>query len=479
MAALGRGPKTGEEQTDIFAPEQQGQQGQPGTSRIQASNTSGDLGPNRSASGAPGGSAPVVQGSSTAAKNELINRNKGRVGAPVDAGKMATDISGAKDNLQKEADAYVQGADDRYEQDDSASVNYYANSPAGDESGFLGGSEGSEVGYKPDKKASKDWLDLYSAGQAGQVDAIDLKTDTSFRDADLLANDAGLRELFRRSGDAEYNAGEAAFDATLLGKDTGFNQSREQVLRNKRDLGKTENDILQNAQSQAQEAANAGYQNWRGGVDDQLLSAIDGYRNKALEAESAFDTDLGGYDDAAAAKFFKEENKRRAALGQLSDTIGMDDFAPDELARYLTNNVSAETTGWQDFLGQNEAGNFSKIMQLMGRGGDSLPGTGKYAGKKAADFAKYDSKRMYEDKSNQLRKERTEREKKASDEMAAARAAAEAAKGGKKSTGAAKGAKDGMSGGKNVKEKLENELEKPVKKVTSAAGKANPFRGRW
>ena len=473
LAALGRGKQPEEDSADIFAPKDPAQ-AQPGTSpgRIMASNTSGDLGPAQRNSSAPGGAAPQPQGSSTAAKNELLNRNRGRVGAPIDAGKLASDIQGAQTSVQNEANAYVQGADDRYGNDggalseaDVSGINKFANPVKGDESGFAG----ADPSFKPDQKAPVDWQSLYSGGQASQVDPLKLTTDTAFGDAGLLANDAGLRELFRRSGDAEYNAGEASFDATLLGKDTGFNQDRENVLRSERGLRKTENDIMQNSAGQAQEVAQDGYENWRGNVDDQLLGAIDGYRQQAKDGESKFDSNLDRTNTKAVEKYFAEENAKLAAKGQLSDTISMEDFAPDELAKYMSGAVNADDTNWQDFVGADQANNWSSILQLMGRGSPEGSVPGQYAGKKTKDVSKFDPSKMYKEKSAQLKAVRDAKDKKASDEMAAARAAAEAAQ----------AKKSGGSSGKKGKAPSQPIIDLgAVGKVAKEAEKFNPFKAR-
>lgn len=398
---LGKDKPEEQGQANVFAPTDPAQAPQaPGNDRVQAASTAGDLGPaERSSPTSP--TAPADEQNTTGAKNKIMQRNRGRVGAPIDVNGLTTSIKDAQTSIQGEADNYVKGADDRFEggiEKDKSEIDYYTNKPAaGDEGGF----NTQDPSYKPDEKPSDSWKDLYAAGTARQVDDIDLKTDTSFDDAQFLQNDAGLRELFRRGGDAEYNSGEAALDASLLGRDTGFNQAREGALRGERDLRKKENEIRQNARGQAQEAAETGYQRWKGEVDGELMSAIDQYRQKAIDSETSFDKGLteniAGRDASLQAhldKYGANTGIRGLNAGQLTDK---------ERAMYLQNDVSADKTNWQDFVDGNSASNWSNILQLMGRGGPDLPVTGRYSGKDAKNFGTYDNKRVAKDLADRMK----------------------------------------------------------------------------
>jgi len=373
-------------QSDIFAPAEGTGQGiaQPNGTQ-QLSSSEGSLGPAGGSSSSPGGQQAT---NSIPANNKVIQRNKDRVKSPLDVGSLTSKIGGANQALQNEANSYVQNADDRYDQSNADTGRADQEAIAS----FTGKAQGA-------KPTTDEWQNLYKNGP-GRVGDFAPTTDTSFQDANLLGNDAGLRELFRRSGDAEYNVGESALDTALLSRNADFNRSREEALRAQGGLRKTEGDVKNTSRGKAQELMDSSYGKWKGGVDDTLNAAIESYRQKALAGETEFDTALGKASGAAGKGGGRQAvvNSETERLKELYPDLSGYIENPADTNSYFSGNMDGDDTNWQDFVGVDEAQNWNSILSLMGRGGD-IPQAGKYAGQSGGD--------AYQDKfnANALQKE--------------------------------------------------------------------------
>lgn len=390
LDALGKGQQD-PQQSNIFQsqPDTGGAQpqGKAGNDRIQAADTSGSAAGvfNPSVSAAPAGGAPAAtpQGSTTGARNRLFDKNLGKVKSPVDLDGLGSKVTGAQQAAQDEANNYVTSADDRYERQPSDESRYGLSSKdQNDLSGYIKtGDDRFDLGESSVPLIDKDGnqiaggksplniLDAYKNGP-GKVDDFTLRANTNFADVNDLGTDAGINNLFRRNGDAEYGANEAALDSSLLRKDAGFNQQRDAVLNQNRVMQDAVAKIRDNTRTNAQKQLDNTYSGWKDAVTNQLGSYNDQYEQQARDAEKEFDTNLGKY-------------------APVTPWEGSFDYEPGiDAKQYLKGpTATAADTSWQDFVGQPEYEGFGRIMSLLGKGGPALTGPGKYAGKNAQDYA--------------------------------------------------------------------------------------------
>lgn len=354
----------GQQSSNVYGQKnEEGEQGQPGGASALSSSTEGDL----SGGGSSGGPSPQVQPKvqTTAGTNQLMQRNRGRGTGPVDADRLKSSVSDARSNIQKEANAYVDSAAQPYQQ--------------------------SQDQIKEDMKTyaeSGDTKYLDKMQKAPEyVRPIDLKTSTSIKDVDLLQNDAGIRELFRRGADAEYNVGQAALDAALLRQNQPFQLKRDEILNSYKQLQNEKNDITQNSQERAQKAANEAQANYAKNARGALEGLIGEYEGAVRSKEEAFDRALAEAETSRRAGL---DSYAKAALDEIARNNP--DISPflsngsDPLdAYYQASDFDGSDTNWQDFIDEQDSGRFNRILGALGRGGDA-PVPGQYAGKKAADL---------------------------------------------------------------------------------------------
>ena len=336
-----------------------------------------------------GGGDPVAQPGATtsapetsSAGNRIISQNRAAATSPVDTGQITQNIGEAKGALEAEASNYVQAADDDY--------------------GFYGGSEDGQFEFKnqddiQDKftaysqgdPRNQEWLDLYQSAP-GVVEDIDIQTNTDFQDANLLKNDAGIRELFRRGADPEYNIGEASLDTALLRGNQDFQVGRDQALSSYRDLLSQRAGFEQDSQGKAQAVRNLGAEAYRGQIEAAGDDWISGSVKSFERDEAARDISLTNERNDLAS----EESLQGQAEAYLERMRGNDTYDPslsehfesgDNLSQYYTQGLSAEDTKWQDFLGAENAGRFNRVLGLLDRGDTYVEG--QYYGQNAKDLA--------------------------------------------------------------------------------------------
>ena len=95
--------------------------------------------------------------------------------------------------------------------------------------------------------------------QYGQVEAFKPKTDTEIEDAALLGTEGGTKRLLARQGGNKYNAGEAAFDVSLLRRSPGFNQIADQLSRKGKELSQKSTRLQSELPTEAQGIADTKY----------------------------------------------------------------------------------------------------------------------------------------------------------------------------------------------------------------------------
>lgn len=302
------------------------------------------------------------------ARGRVMSRNVQKAKAPTDMGRITSSIGQARQNIQNEANAYVEAADDPYEQSREqirSNVQNYAQGKPGDLS----------------------WLTQYQSAP-GLVGDIDLKTDTNIKDVDLLGSDAGIREMFRRSQDPEGTIGEAALDASLLRRNEGFNLARDEALRGYQQLQKEKGQILEESRGKAQEKRAATAKTFKDTVGEELGAYGSSLDKAAAEREAAFDAQLAQLEE------YRRQNAFQEAQNYLNEVAGSGQYDPyvaDALRQSLgegslytgqeidpyqfyTPGMTAEQTQREQFYTEDEANQWNRIMGLLGTGGTMRAG---------------------------------------------------------------------------------------------------------
>lgn len=351
----------------------QNQEGQnPGGNAV-LSDAEGDIGGGGQAGGAPKAATQATQAPTAGGKRAIMQRNEGKSQAPADLQKMNTAVSGAKQSLQQEANAYVDSADDNYEMSDDqikANVQGYA-----------------KGGVSPDKAQ---WLAYFQQGTPELAQPFKQQTSTKVEDVDLLKNDSGIRELYRRGQDAEGTMGEAALDTALLRRNQDFNVKRDETVRNYKDLKEGEKEVNANARQKAQERINATATDYKNRVGKTAEDMLPGYDTRALERERAFDERLGTLEQERQKSMYDEA---QAFLSRMADSGQYDEYTAKALRQAMGEGLlfnpntldpmqfyrggkGADATDVSQFYTDEEAGEWNNLMSLLGKGGTTRAGGG-------------------------------------------------------------------------------------------------------
>lgn len=362
----------------LLDPESQMPQGQQ-SGQVIASTEGQMSGGNAGGSYAPQAPGPgqVAQPKAQAgARGKVMAKNSERAVAPTNMGKIAENVTGAKSRAQQEANAYMSAATQPYQIDRGAIQNELKN--------YAGGAQ-SDIGTR-----------LTSA--PGLVEDIKLSETGVGEDIDLLQNDAGIRELFRRSQDARGTIGEAALDAALLRRNQPFQAQRSDVLKSYQDMLKERSEIEDTSRSKAQESRNKAAEDWKSAVKGEAQGMIGTLEDQARQREAEFDA---GIEAAKQSRYGAISGEAQALANQLAGnytdpymqeairqsfgegTLNQDVLDPYKF--YTPASFDASQTDYRDFYAEPEAQQFERIMGLLGGGETRAPG--KFSGKTAADVA--------------------------------------------------------------------------------------------
>jgi hypothetical protein len=382
-----------DENNNIFDPQaaQRGATPKAPGSPVQRSSTAAELPASGGGAAAGGGavgnknSLPFTGGT----KKSAFAKNYGKASAPVDVKALGQDISKAGEGLKGEEQAYLNNAGNSYQfgDDDKAYIDWMTDpTRAGDRHKLtvpgLGneglppppdGSPESEFSapvVKPDFGGSPEdaayWASVLN-GTVGDVRDIDTNTNTTFGNADLLSTDAGVKELFRRGGGAEYNAGDAAFDTALLRGDKNFQTEREGLGRSYEGLKKQERDIMTGSRDKAREAAGGSLR----GFQDQVREYFGG-RQKGLESnvrgkEGAFDSGIRDAEKNSAQEARARAQIERRSLERDEDNARLKEYIDDgDPSAYYNQKLTADDTDWHDFVDDKDAYAFNNIATALG-----------------------------------------------------------------------------------------------------------------
>lgn len=388
----------------------------PTNDRVMAASTQSAL----PASGGAAGPAAVQGPQQTpASRGRLFAANAGRVGAPVDLSAMGQQIAGKKAQVQKTADNYVLAARKSYDpnsadgnlgdsidtvsglgpgsdagSESQIALDYAFDTPANN----LGGEPfPMPEGISPEERrilnqndnpvSAQTWGAAYQAGP-GEVSGLVLPYSTDIADTDLIGTDAGIGELFRRGGGAEYTSGDAGFDTALLRRNAAFNTLRDQTLQQDRDLQSYADNIDDTAKVEAQDALDKSYGGWKDKVTGRLTGNLDILKGRGRGRETQFDDNLTSQAEKDRQKKLPKMSAQVLAnlKDQHPDWSWPDGAqAVDPSSYYDPGALSTDKTSFNDFLSDQEASGWNNVMDILGKEGPAY-GQGQYHDKNYGDY---------------------------------------------------------------------------------------------
>lgn len=343
-----------------MAPSPQAQAG--GDMAVKTSTEGADVG-----GGAGGGSTGAGENVPQAAAKQdaaVVRRNIGKVAKPGFTERIGTEISGAEQALQSEANKYVQGA----QQQHTLGEDVYGQAIGGSQeaqgkiSGLLGRSAEAE------SKAYKEFQP---------------QTNVNISDVEALKSGAGIGELLRKEAGPSLTAREIALDRSILERSPEFIKIKNQLLGQQAALRKTGADLSESETAKARQAvmanitaAQEGARKGLGGQESAIKSAIEQRAAEENAARAALRAGGGGdfakqQADAAQAELQKELTDPQGAAKYLQQALG----GVDASKFY---EVGADI-GAGDITSQEEASKFNLINQLLGRGDVVQAGAGPSA----------------------------------------------------------------------------------------------------
>lgn len=321
--------------------------------------TAGDL-------GAEAGNAPASGQSTTARDNarqpqrgasQILSRNAGKAQNPFQFEQTRQALAGAKKGVQTEKDTYMANAVAPYQTNETLT-------------------EGVQK-YAREGGATPEWLTKYQQGTPTAMPAFASQTNTNFAPVNAMQTNAGVRSYLRNPADPESRSGEQAIDFSLLNADPNFNINREGVLRDYSDLLKFKQGVEAETPAAARAAQQKAFDAYKTNVSGTLTSEADAIQNAAKAAESAYDAQFANLPGMRAQ--VARETAAKIAGEAPEDIRGyVRGFEGDDLNAFF-NPMDATSTNPEDFITEDQAGDFNRIMSVLGRGGP-MPGKGRLAG---------------------------------------------------------------------------------------------------
>ena len=220
-----------------------------------------------------------------------------------------------------------------------------------------------------------------STPQYGQVEAFKPEVDTEIEDAALLGSEGGTKRLLARQGGNKYNAGEAAFDVSLLRRSPGFNQIADQLSRGGKELSQKSTRLQSELPQAAQQTADTKYvagtdaaRSMLGTIGKGIVDPVNAKAAEISATRAGLRTTpnqkfISTKDAAAKDAAGKELSLLNPRAAKLLGETGI-----DPLKYYgVGKDVSAS-----DLYSQDDAFKFNNIQQILG--GKDLITAGQGAG---------------------------------------------------------------------------------------------------
>lgn len=291
------------------------------------------------------------------AASQVLSRNQGKAANPFQFEQTRRALSGARQGIQTEKDQYMANAVAPYQtgQQLTEQVQQYAR----------------EGGATPE------WLKKYQQGTPQALAAFSAQTNTNFAPVNALQTNAGVRSFLRNPADPESRSGEQAIDFSLLNADPNFNLEREGVLRDYGDLLKFRQGVEAETPAAARTAQQAAFDQYKANISGTLTGEADAIQNAARAAEAAYDAQFANLPGMRAQ--VAREAAAKIAGEAPEDIRGYVRGLEGEDLNAFFNPLDAASTNPEDFISEDQAGDFNRIMGILGRGGP-MPTKGRLAG---------------------------------------------------------------------------------------------------
>ncbi len=344
-----------QQKQNIFAsdPTQQGAPGMPQDQGVKTS-TEGQVSQESGTSNVTPTKQASVQSSDTGqADKAAIKANSGKITQPQAVTNVQSQLQAKQQNLQAEADKYVQQGRDQQ--------NYNVST------------ENTEKAIKGDadqQQALRTLLDRKNVNQAEEFKP----SDVSVADADLINTEAGLRKLVGKGQGPQYTQGMAAFDAQSLRRAPEFSNLMKMIQGQQNDLRKTAQDYAGSKRKEvedfgaqqltaAQKQARDYLGSQAGSIDEMNAQEAAAY-NASLDRMRQDGLGRANYNALDEARIALS-NRLRGTDPNLANLAASAKVDPAQFAR-IRDNASAN-----DFVSSDEAQRFNSIMGLLGQGGST------------------------------------------------------------------------------------------------------------
>lgn len=202
---------------------------------------------------------------STQQQQANINKAAAKAQTPKTVGNLQTSLQGAKQNVQNEANQYLQTA-----QNKSYDVGKDVLSKA---------AEGDQTALQNTQQA------LY--GGAGTADQFKPQSQYQFQGIQDIQTDPGIRAMYKKEVGPQYSRGESAFDSMLLQRNPEFQKTRAELLQQQNALTQDVGKLQDTETQEAQKALEANYArdvgNMRTGLEGLGQGILDPLSKQAEE----------------------------------------------------------------------------------------------------------------------------------------------------------------------------------------------------
>jgi len=354
--------------TNLFQQNTGGQQQSQGfTGGQQTAPTAGEDQSAAISSGASGSMsnarAPQTSNSGSSSK-EVVRRNQDKMKSPFDLGAVKKNITDAEQGLQDEANAYV--------------TQQKTNTKGVDDSVIK-----SAVGQGTEADVTKVSQRLNQARP--EYENFAQKTNTDFSSKVNELSDPSLRNYFKGIGGPQASAGDAAFDAMLLGKNNQFKKDRSETLMQAQGLDVRVKDIRDKTNTEGKSAYESAYGGETDRIKNSIRSQIDPVRQKAEAQAAAENSRRQGLRQMDPGSFIEQTPQYYEWLKQVGADVGQnseednylqDEIISNQLPQMNYIDFNSGTLSANNYLDDNQAGMINRGQGLLGSGGTAYSAAG-------------------------------------------------------------------------------------------------------
>lgn len=331
--------------TNIFNSQDGGSQAQGGASQ-QPSNMGAANGPTQQ----PSQSKPQTAKQPANVGAEVMKKNKTPEAGANFVGGIQQQAAKTKENLQNEANSYVQNTKQQAE-------GYRIGNPLIDKA----------IGGDMETLGS---LQSRLQGPGPNISNFEQKTNADLGDINKISTDAGLQKYLKQRGGEGYTGGMAALDQMLLTGDKGFQAKREGLANEQNQLKDLASKTKESAQKEGHDYAQDVWETETKKAKDYLgqqASAEDQREANELAQERQARQALLANGGVANEAALKAQNEMLANVQQLSpDMAQYYKQAAGQLNNRDYYHLNQLNEG--DTITQDEAARMNRIQQLLGTG---------------------------------------------------------------------------------------------------------------